>query len=136
MRLSYRRGLALATTTFILATAAQAQYYGRPYRVARSGELFSVGLTYGLFPDCRSSGETQVNVILPPLHGEVLTGAGRGYPAFPLNSSYAVCNKRKVDGTMIYYRSTPGFVGVDRFVVESVHAGGNARRSGYVVSVR
>ena len=136
MRPSYPRSLALAVAAITVASAAQAQYAGKPYLVARSGELFSVGVTFGLFHDCRSSGATQVNVILSPQHGEVLTGPGRTYPTFPLNSPYAACNKHKVAGTNVYYRSTPGYVGFDRFVVEDVHALGNARRFAYVISVR
>ena len=59
-----------------------------------------------------------VRIITPPAHGELTTEKGIDYPTYPKDNQRYQCNLKKVPLVNIYYRSIPGYVGVDTVTIE------------------
>jgi hypothetical protein len=83
-----------------------------------SGERQRIDFISVLNPDCSSAGYVTVRVIAPPAHGELTTEKGIDYPTYPKNNQRYQCNLKKVPLVNIYYRSVPGYVGVDTVTIE------------------
>jgi hypothetical protein len=83
-----------------------------------SGERQRIDFISVLNPDCSSAGYVTVRVIAPPAHGELTTEKGIDYPTYPKNNQRYQCNLKKVPLVNIYYRSIPGYVGVDTVTIE------------------
>ena len=85
-----------------------------------SGERQRIDFISVLNPDCSSAGYVTVRVIAPPAHGELTTEKGIDYPTYPKDNQRYQCNLKKVPVVNVYYRSIPGYVGVDTATVESI----------------
>ncbi len=106
------------------------------YKVVRSGALAPMGFHYYLEDGCRPAGPVVINLVTPPKNGDVSEGPRSGYPSYSTGSPLAACNKIKVRGLEVYYRSTPGYTGPDSYVVERVFPNGDAQRFRIDLSVR
>jgi hypothetical protein len=85
-----------------------------------SGERQRINFISVLNPDCSSAGYVSVRVIAPPAHGELTTEKGIDYPTYPKDNQRYSCNLQKVPLLNIYYRSTPGYVGLDTVTIEAI----------------
>ena len=83
-----------------------------------SGERQRIDFISVLNPDCSSAGYVTVRVIAPPAHGELITEKGIDYPTYPKDNQRYQCNLKKVPLVNVYYRSIPGYVGVDTVTIE------------------
>jgi hypothetical protein len=123
------RSLAFAGALALLATApASAEAISTVYKVVHSGALAPMGFHYFLDDGCRSPGLVTINLVTPPQNGEISQGPRAAHPSYAATSHLAACNKVKVRGTEIYYRSTPGYQGPDSYVVERVFPNGDAQQ--------
>ncbi|MGI3903850.1 MAG: hypothetical protein ACRYGP_18155 [Janthinobacterium lividum] len=131
------RCVALATALTVFAAApVSAKAISPVYKVVHSGTLTPIGFHYYLEEGCRSPGPVQINVVTPPQNGEVSEGPRSAHPSYPATSHLAACNRVKIRGTEIYYRSAPGYQGSDSYVVERIFPNGDAQRFQIDVSVR
>jgi hypothetical protein len=101
-----------------------------------SGMQSQVGFFYALEPDCSTRGQGDLRLIKKPEHGSVEFVEGSSFPEYPENSSRFHCNKMKVPGTLVMYKSEDGFVGKDRFDVEFIGPRGADLITSYVVTVK
>lgn len=108
----------------------------RGYWVVASGHPLEVAAISSLYPDCTTMGRTEINLLEAPHGGEVQVGEGTRYPGYVTANARSACNKRKVPATMVTYRSMPGFVGQDSFVIEKIFPYGVAQRQRFTVNVR
>jgi hypothetical protein len=83
-----------------------------------SGERQRINFISVLNPDCSSAGYVTVRIIMPPAHGELTTEKGIDYPSYPQANQRYQCNLKKVPLVNVYYRSVPGYVGVDTVTIE------------------
>ena len=83
-----------------------------------SGERQRIDFISVLNPDCSSAGYVTVRVIAPPAHGELTTEKGIDYPTYPKDNQRYQCNLKRVPLVNVYYRSIPGYVGVDTVTIE------------------
>lgn len=116
--------------------AAHAEPIGSSYKVVRSGQMAPMAFHYSLFPDCRSRGRVAMNLVSPPGNGEIFVASLKDHPSYPAGSAETACNRQRVQGTEVYYKSAPGFTGTDSYVIERVFPGGNAQLFKITVSVR
>ena len=131
------RSVALAAALAVFAAApASAKAISSVYKVVHSGTLTPIGFHYYLEEGCRSPGPVQINVVTPPQNGKISEGPRSAHPSYPATSHLAACNRVKVSGTEIYYRSAPGYLGSDSYVVERVFPNGDAQQFQIDLSVR
>lgn len=131
------RSVALAAALAVFAaTPVSATAISAVYKVVHSGTLTPIGFHYDLEEGCRSLGPVRINVVTPPRNGEVSKGPRSAHPSYPAMSHLAACNRTKVSGTEIDYRSTSGYLGSDSYVVERVFPNGDAQQFRIDISVR
>ena len=131
------RPVALASALLVLAAVpAGAVPVGPAFRVVRSGALAPMGFHYYLDASCRSPGPVTINLVVPPRYGEISEGQRVAHPSYRSGDSLAACNRIRVRGLEVYYRSKPGYTGPDSYVVERVFPNGDAQRFRIDVSVR
>ncbi len=87
-------------------------------------------------PDCSSGGTPIVRLIDGPDKGVVTTDKGRDFKPFPRGNVRHVCNRKRVAGTKLFYKSSPGFVGTDRVRVLVLSGSGAGREATYLIQVR
>ena len=133
----FSRSLRLASTFVTLVVVpVTAAPISSVYKVVRSGALAPMGFHYYLGDGCRSPGPVVINLVTPPTNGEISEGPRSGRPSYRAGSHLAACNRNKVGGLEVYYRSVPGYTGPDSYVVERVFPNGDAQRFRIDVSVR
>ena len=105
-------------------------------RGAVSGVPQRVGFFYAVNADCSFSGLMHLDVEKSPAHGTVWFATIKDYPSFRrVNREYYPCDRRKVRGVGVFYRSAADFTGADRFLVEGVGPKGGLFRIEYLVTV-
>lgn len=72
-------------------------------------------------PDCSSRGIPRLWLVQPPAHGEASIVQGQGFPKFPPDSPFAVCNVLEVPGAILAYTPQAGFTGPDSLVFEEIN---------------
>jgi hypothetical protein len=93
--------------------------------------------TMGSFDQgCHSLGRTSVSIIQQPHSGAVLVDTINDYPNFPATNTRSRCNTLKLPETRILYQSSPGYVGTDEVIVETIAPEGAVRRLRFFISVR
>ncbi len=131
------RSLALVAVSSTLAAAPLgAEPVSPVYKVVRSGALAPMGFHSYLEHGCRSPGPVAINLVVPPQNGTVSEGPRSAFPSYRAWSPLAACDRMKVSGLQVYYRSAPGYTGPDSYVVERVFPNGDAQRFRINVSVR
>jgi hypothetical protein len=104
--------------------------------VVVSGKQAQVGFFYGLNPDCSTRGEGDIRLIKKPEHGTVEFTQGESFPNYPQTSPWHHCNKQKVPGSLVTYKSDEGYIGKEYFDVEFIGPRGADIISKYVVTVK
>ena len=130
--------LAAGPLAFALSAAPlAAEPIGPAYRIVPSGVLARMAFHYDpVSQACRSLGPVTINLVMPPQHGALSTARGTAHPQFGRSSAYAACDRRRVPGLQVFYRSEPGYTGPDSWVVERVLPTGEAHQFRIHVSVR
>jgi hypothetical protein len=90
-----------------------------PTLVVMSGERQKIDDWVVLNPDCTFAGYVTVRVITPPVHGELTTERGIGYPNYPKANQRYPCNLKQSPMVNVYYKSNPGYVGADVATIET-----------------
>jgi hypothetical protein len=123
------RYLSLSTllAAALLAQVGVAEASGAVYPKPPRGTV-RVGFFYQIDPTCASFGAPSIAVVSGPSNGQIETRAIRDYPNFPSFNIRFRCDLRKVPGTEVLYRSTPGFRGVDTVVFDVVFPRGQLKR--------
>jgi hypothetical protein len=101
-----------------------------------SGKQTQAGFFFGLNPDCSTRGEGDVWLIGKPEHDTVEFTQGESFPNCPQASPFNHCNKHKVPGSLVMYKSDEGYIGKEYFDVEFIWPGGADIISKYVVTVK
>ena len=87
-------------------------------------------------PDCSPGGTPTVRLIEGPDAGVITTDKGRDFLPFPRGNVRHLCNRRRLAGLKLFYRSKPGFIGNDRVRVLILSGGGTEREAVYDIGVR
>jgi hypothetical protein len=87
-------------------------------------------------PDCSPKGQTTLTVIKPPEHGTVQISDEPFFYAFAVNTPYAACSQKKVQGHRAFYTAQAGYTGNDRVVLQGSQPDGYVRRITVNISVR
>jgi hypothetical protein len=87
-------------------------------------------------PDCSSIGTPTVRLIDGPSQGVITTDKGRDFMTFPHSNSRHICNRKRVAGLKLFYKSATGFFGTDRVRILIISASGTEREATYSVQVR
>ena len=116
---------------------ASAQVIARSgyYKVVRPGADVTMGTFFGLNPDCSSTGEYQINLLVPPKMGQIYVDKHYDYPTYPSSNVRSVCNRRKILGTRLIYQANKDATGSDVFNVEIIYPSSVAVKQIYVVRV-
>jgi hypothetical protein len=105
-------------------------------RGAISGQKQRIATFYATAPDCTSLGYPTLKLAKPPQHGQVSVEEGTAIAMFDKDDSRSVCNGRQVPATVIYYTSTPGFIGADSAAFDRVGVAGAYGYHVYTINVR
>ncbi|WP_424630071.1 hypothetical protein [Bradyrhizobium sp. SYSU BS000235] len=89
-------------------------------RIAKGppGKDIRIGVFINLEPDCTSGPLPAIRVISKPTHGTVTVKRGR-----ISGTNYKHCVALEVPGRVAFYRSKPGFTGVDAVTIEVRYPG-------------
>ena len=104
-------------------------------RVVTSGTNQRIYFFYAVHPDC-SSGDINIRVTKQPEHGTVETMAATNFPNFERENIRYRCNKHKVRGQQVNYKSTEKYVGSDTLELLVLFPGGFAREVHLNIDVR
>jgi hypothetical protein len=104
--------------------------------VFASGAKHRIGFYFDLNPDCSAVGDIGVRVTKQPEHGTVETVAATDYVKFPKENIRSKCNRHKVKGTLVNYKTAEKYTGKDEFDLLIFYPGGYARELHFDISVR
>jgi Domain of Unknown Function with PDB structure (DUF3857)/Transglutaminase-like superfamily len=105
-------------------------------RVVPSGGKLRVEFLYSIQPDCSSAGQTTVRVLEKPQHGAVTVENGQDFTSFPKENQRYECNTHKADGTLVFYRPEPEFIGKDSITLDIIYPLGQSTKRHYSIDVR
>src|SRR6516162_5814800 len=104
--------------------------------VVASGTNQRIGFFYAVNPDCSATGDVNVRVTKQPEHGTVETTAATDFPTFPKENMRARCNRHKVRGQQVNYKSAEKYIGSDTLELLALLPGGFAREVHINIDVR
>ncbi len=87
-------------------------------------------------PDCSSAGLPVVRLIEGPYRGVVTTDKGRDFLPFPAGNVRHACNRARVAGTKLFYKSAPHLIGTDHVRLLILSGSGTGREATYEIEVR
>lgn len=82
-----------------------------------SGRPVKIAFVFSVNPDCSSQAVTP-RIVQPPGHGTLTFVKTRDFAYFGGTNPRAVCNRQRVSGLRVEYRSQNGFLGEDGFVYD------------------
>jgi len=91
---------------------------------AEAGKPVQLWGDTSLGDDCVPTGETKLDVISAPVHGEAVVKPGRMYAVYPEGDRHAACSGRLVSGMLAIYTAEAGYVGPDQVLLRAVTADG------------
>lgn len=127
--------LTLALMSSPLPASAQVLAKSIYYKVTSPGSDVTMGMFYGVNPDCSSTGDYHIHLLIAPKGGQIFIDKHAGYPDYPATNVRSACNRRKLIGTRMIYQANPTFTGIDAFTVEVVYPNQTAVRQIYGVKV-
>ena len=77
-----------------------------------------------------------VRLIEGPDKGVITTDGGRDFLTFPQSNIRHLCNRRRVAGLKLFYKSEEGFFGTDKVRLLIVSGAGTEREATYEIRVR
>ena len=105
-------------------------------RGAVSGQKQLIVTFYATASDCTSLGYPTLKLAKPPQHGQVSIEQGTAFAIFGKDDPRSVCNGKEVPATVIYYTSSPGFIGADSVDFERIGVAGAYGYHSYTINVR
>ena len=132
MRAGVFRRLLIAATRGAHAGAARAD----GTRIVPSGTNQQIDFFASVNPDCSSPGLPTVRLVDGPNQGVVTTDKARDFLPFAHGNVRAACNRKRVAGVKLFYRSAQGFMGVDHIRVLIISAAGTGREATYDIQSR
>ncbi|MCW6508984.1 hypothetical protein [Lichenifustis flavocetrariae] len=105
-------------------------------RIVPSGVNQQIDFFASVNPDCSTPGLPTVRLVEGPSRGTVTTDKGRDFMTFARGNVRSACNKRRVMGVKLFYRSEKGFMGVDRVKILVISAAGTGREAIYAIQAR
>src|SRR5262249_55905974 len=82
-------------------------------RIVASGTNQRIGFFYAVNPDCSASGDVNIRVTKQPEHGAAETAAATDFPNFERENIRYRCNRHKVRGQQVNYKSAEKYIGSD-----------------------
>lgn len=101
-----------------IATNAVAQAVVERMAKGQPGKDIRIGVYINIEPDCSSGPLPAIRIISKPAHGTVIIKRGR-----ISGTNYKHCVALEVPGRVAFYRSQPGFTGVDVMTIEVRYPG-------------
>lgn len=101
-----------------------------------SGSNTQIDFFASVNPDCSPIGIPTVRLIDGPNKGVVTTDKGRDFLTFPRSNLRHVCNRRRVSGLKLFYKSEAAFFGTDHVRILIVSGSGTEREATYAIKVR
>ena len=105
-------------------------------RIVPSGTNQQIDFFASVNPDCSSPGLPVVRLVDGPQAGTITTDKGRDFMAFARGNPRSSCNKRRVAGVKMFYRSPKGFMGTDHVRILVISASGTGREATYAIQAR
>ncbi len=87
-------------------------------------------------PDCSPAGIPTVRLIDGPSTGVITTDKGRDFLAFPRGNVRHLCNRKRVSGVKLFYKSQAHFIGTDHVRILILSGSGTEREATYNIGVR
>jgi hypothetical protein len=123
----------LPAAAFVLLTgAAQAD----ETRIVPSGSNQQIDFFASVNPDCSSPGLPTVRLVDGPNQGTITTDKARDFLPFAPGNVRAACNRKRVAGVKLFYRSAKGFMGTDHVRILIISAAGTGREARYDIQSR
>lgn len=116
----------------IPASAQSAVYQ----KVVEHGKDVSLGFYASVNPDCTSRGYASAAVTNPPQGGRVLSTHASDFATFVATNPRSACNRRRLQGTKVWYRASPSFIGTDSFQLQIIRANGDISLYNIQIQVR
>jgi hypothetical protein len=105
-------------------------------RIVASGTNQQISFFYAVNPDCSASGDVNVRVTKQPEHGTVETATATNFPNFPKENIRSRCNRHKVRGVQVNYKSAERYVGDDTLDLLVLFPGGFGQEVHLNINVR
>lgn len=105
-------------------------------RFVPSGVNQQIDFFASVSPDCSSAGLPVVRLIEGPYRGVVTTDKGRDFLPFPASNVRHRCNRKRVAGTKLFYKSAPRLIGTDHVRLLILSGSGAGREASYDIQVR
>jgi hypothetical protein len=105
-------------------------------RIVASGTNQRIGFFYAVNPDCTASGDVNIRVTKQPEHGTAETAAATSFPNFERENIRYRCNRHKVRGQQVNYKSAEKYIGSDTLELLVLLPGGFAREVHINIDVR
>jgi hypothetical protein len=105
-------------------------------RIVASGTNQRIGFFYAVNPDCSAGGDINIRVVKRPEHGAVETAAATDFPNFERENIRYRCNRHKVRGQQVNYKSAEKYIGSDTLELLVLLPGGFAQEVHINIDVR
>ena len=105
-------------------------------RIVASGTNQRIGFFYAVNPDCSASDDVNIRVTKQPEHGAAETAAATDFPNFERENIRYRCNRHKVRGQRVNYKSAEKYIGSDTLELLALLPGGFAREVHINIDVR
>lgn len=105
-------------------------------RFVPSGVNQQIDFFASVSPDCSSPGLPVVRLIDGPYRGLITTDKGRDFLPFPASNVRHACNRKRVAGTKLFYKSPPHLIGTDHVRLLILSGAGAGREAAYDIQVR
>ncbi len=133
MTRSFSRIFALPFLAAAIALAAPTAAQAQGFKSAKSGKTQWIDAYYGWNNDC-SFKTINVNVAQKPQHGTVSPKVEMQRITRAQIGSVGNCAGKPTKAVAVYYRSKPGYRGIDRFRIQ-MSVGGQSKYFNYTVRV-
>ena len=126
-------GIVLAASALIIGPAAAR---ADETRIVPSGSNQQIDFFASVNPDCSSPGLPTVRLVDGPSQGAITTDKARDFLPFSHGNVRAVCNRKRVAGVKLFYKSAKGFMGMDHVRILIISAAGTGREANYDIQSR
>ena len=92
---------------------------------APSGGQIEIAFLFDLNPDCSSNWSFDVKTKLAPVNGVINIRRGFGYPHVSSISRLSACSDKRMPVVQVYYKSTKGYVGPDKVILDTIFHDGS-----------
>jgi hypothetical protein len=105
-------------------------------RIVPSGSNQQIDFFASVNPDCSSPGLPTVRLVDGPNQGVITTDKARDFLPFAHGNVRSACNKKRVAGLKLFYKSPKGFMGTDHVRILILSSAGTGREASYDIQSR